>query len=121
MELMIVAGILGILGAIALPRYLRTQALAEASSMVLETVAFAEQCAVAHKTGLPVEVPIVVGQAARGAPRICDGSSNRQINSRRWNGEAPGVTCLGVMSGMSHRQARLIVNSSGDVSCIFVN
>jgi type II secretory pathway pseudopilin PulG len=121
MELMIVVGIVGILSAIVLPRYLRTQALAEASSMVLESVAFAEQCAVAHKTGLPVEVPVVVGQAARGAPRLCDGSSNRLINSRRWNGEAPGVLCLGVISGINHRQARLSVNSSGDVSCAFVN
>lgn len=121
MELMIVAGIVGILSSIALPRYLQTQAMAEASSRVLESVAFAEQCAVAHKTGLPVNVPVVVGQAARGAPRSCDGSSARQINSRRWTGDAPGVLCLGVVAGTTHRQARLSVSINGDVSCTFLD
>jgi len=60
---MIVVGIVGILSAVALPQYLRAKAVAEASSSILETVAFAEQCAVAHKSGLS----FVVSQPDTGA------------------------------------------------------
>lgn len=120
LELMIVVGIVGIISAVALPQYRRTLALAEASSRVLEAVAFAEQCAVAHKSGLPVVVPVVVGQTPRGAPRTCNGTSTMQISSRRWSGDATGVLCLGTVAGVSHRQARLSVNIRGDILCTFL-
>jgi Tfp pilus assembly protein PilE len=48
---MIVVAIVGTLSAVALPQYRRAVAVAEASSSILEAVAFAEQCAVAHKSG----------------------------------------------------------------------
>jgi type IV pilus assembly protein PilA len=116
LELMIVVSIVGILSAIVLPQFRRTFALAEASSRILETVAFAEQCAVAHKSGMPVVVP----QPSGGASRNCNGTSTLQINSRRWSGDAPGVLCLGVLTNGRHRQARLWVTISGNITCTFL-
>ncbi len=115
-ELMIVVGVVGLLGAIMLPQYRRTHALAEASSMILETVAFAEQCAVAHKSGLPVVVP----QPAGGGTRNCNGTSARLINSRRWSGDATGALCLGFTADERHRQATLRVAVNGSITCSFV-
>lgn len=116
LELMIVVGVVGVLGAIMLPQYRRTHALAEASSMILETVAFAEQCAVAHKSGLPV----VVAQPAGGGTRNCNGTSARLINSRRWSGDATGALCLGFTAQGSHRQAMLRVAVNGSITCTFL-
>ncbi|WP_315858933.1 MULTISPECIES: prepilin-type N-terminal cleavage/methylation domain-containing protein [unclassified Cyanobium] len=119
LELMIVVGIVGILSAVALPRYLRAMAMAEASSSILEAVSFAEQCAVAHKSGLPVLVTPPGGPA-----RYCDSTSARQIHSRRWSGDASGVVCLGVPASSNHRQAFLRVSGNlspiiGTIECSF--
>lgn len=116
-ELMIVAAILGIIAAIALPHYRRALSVAEASSRVLETISFGERCAVAHKSGLPVNV----AQPSGGATQFCNGASTRQIDSRRWSGDATGVLCLGSLAGQSHRQARLRVTVTGDITCTFLN
>ncbi|KAF0653335.1 prepilin-type N-terminal cleavage/methylation domain-containing protein [Cyanobium sp. Copco_Reservoir_LC18] len=115
MELMIVAAIVGILSAVALPQYLRARAVAEASSSILETVAFAEQCAVAHKSGLHTIVDPPGGPA-----RNCNGTSARQINSRSWSGDASGVLCLGQQVQETHRQAILRVAVNGTITCSFL-
>lgn len=112
-------GIVGILSAVALPQYLRTMAVAEASSSILEALSFAEQCAVAQKTGLPVVVTPPGGPA-----RNCNGTHGRNIHSRTWSGDATGVRCLGVPASSSHRQAILFVSSGldpviGGISCSF--
>lgn len=114
---MIVVGIVGILSAIALPQYLRARAVAEASSSILETVAFAEQCAVAHKSG----VAFVVTQPFNGALTNCNGRERRRFNSRRWSGDATGVLCLGLQAGGNHRQVRLRVQLDGTITCTFLN
>jgi type IV pilus assembly protein PilA len=116
LELLIVASIVGILSAIVLPQYLRARAVAEASTIILETVAFAEQCAVAHKSGLPV----VVAQPGGGPTRNCNGTAARRLNSRRWSGDAGGILCLGVPAGSTHRRAILRVSMDGAaVTCSF--
>lgn len=119
LELMIVVGIVGILSAVALPRYLRAMAVAEASGSILEAVSFAEQCAVAHKSGLPVVVDPPGGPA-----RNCNSTSARQIHSRRWSGDASGVLCLGIPAASNHRQAILRVSGNlspiiGTIECNF--
>ena len=119
MELMIVAAIVGILSAVALPQYLRARAVAEASSSILEAVAFAEQCAVAHKSGLHVVVDPPGGPA-----RNCDGTARRNIESRRWSGDATGVLCLGVPASSNHNHVVLSVSGNlspiiGTVTCEF--
>lgn len=116
LELMIVAAIVGLLSAVVLPQYLRARAVAQASSSILETVAFAEQCAVAHKSGLHV----VVAQPGGGPTRNCNGTSARQINSRSWTGDASGVLCLGQQAQETHRQAMLRVAVNGTITCTFL-
>ncbi|MCP9785137.1 prepilin-type N-terminal cleavage/methylation domain-containing protein [Cyanobium sp. N5-Cardenillas] len=116
LELMIVVSIVGIISAIALPQYLRARAVAEASTVILETVAFAEQCAVAHKSGLPV----VVAQPGGGPTRNCNGAAIRLINSRRWSGDASGTVCLGTSAVAGDRRAILRVSRDGSqVTCSF--
>ncbi|WP_094586224.1 prepilin-type N-terminal cleavage/methylation domain-containing protein [Synechococcus sp. BO 8801] len=116
-ELMIVVAIVGIISAVALPQYRRTVAMAEASSRVLETIAFGERCAVAHKSGLHA----MIAQPSGGATQFCNGASTRQFDSRRWSGDATGVLCMGSPAATSHRQARLRVTVTGVVTCTFLN
>ncbi len=115
-ELMIVVAIVGILSAVALPQYRRATAVAEASSRILETVAYAEQCAVAHRSGLHV----VVAQPGGGPTRNCNGTTARSINSRSWSRDATGVLCLGQPARQNHRQARLRVATNGSITCSFL-
>lgn len=117
LELMIVVGIVGILSAIVFPQYRRAMATAEASSIVLETIAYSEHCAVAHKSGLAV----MVAQPSGGATQFCNGLSTRQFDSRRWSGDATGVRCLGFTAVQSNRQVRLRVTVTGVVTCTFLN
>lgn len=116
-ELMIVVAIVGILSAVALPQYRRTVAMAEASSRVLETIAFGERCAVAHKSGLHA----MIAQPSGGATQFCNGASTRQFDSRRWSGDATGVLCMGSPAATRHRQARLRVTVTGVITCTFLN
>lgn len=116
-ELMIVAAVLGIIAAIALPHYRRALATAQASSLVLETIAFGEQCAVAHRSGLHA----MIAQPSGGATQFCNGSSTRQFDSRRWSGDATGVLCMGSPATTTHRQARLRVTATGVITCTFLN
>lgn len=116
-ELMIVAGVLGILSAIALPQYRRALATSEASIRVLETIAFGEQCAVAQRSGLHT----TVAQPSGGASQFCNGAATRQFHSRRWTGDATGVRCMGSPAGQTHRQARLRVTTTGAITCTFLN
>jgi type IV pilus assembly protein PilA len=117
LELLIVASVVGILSSIVLPQFLRARAVAEASSLVLETIAFGEHCAVAHKSGLGV----MVAQPSGGATQACNGLSTRQFDSRRWSGDATGVRCMGLSAAQSHRQARLRVTVTGVITCTFLN
>ncbi len=115
-ELMIVVAIVGILSAVALPQYRRTMAMAEASSSILEAVAFAEQCAVAHKSGLHT----VVAQPGGGPTRNCNGTAIRLLNSRRWTGDAAGTLCFGVPAAAGDRRAILRVSMDGStITCSF--
>ncbi len=115
-ELMIVVAIVGLLSAVALPQYRRTVAMAEASSSILEAVAFAEQCAVAHKSGLHT----VVEQPGGGPTRNCNGTAIRLLNSRRWTGDAEGTLCFGVPAAAGDRRAILRVSMDGStITCSF--
>jgi type IV pilus assembly protein PilA len=116
-ELTIVAAVVGIIAAIALPQYRRALSTAEASSRVLETIAFGEQCAVAHRSGLHA----LVAQPSGGATQFCNGASTRQFDSRRWSGDATGVLCMGSPAATRHRQARLRVTVTGAITCTFLN
>ncbi len=116
-ELMIVVAIVGIISAIALPQYRRALSTAEASSRVLETISFGEQCAVAHKSGLQA----MISQPSGGATQFCNGASTRQFDSRRWSGDATGVLCMGSPAASTHRQARLRVTVAGVITCTFLN
>ncbi|WP_371734102.1 type IV pilin protein [Synechococcus sp. CCY 9618] len=114
-EVMIAVAIVGILSAVVFPQYRRARTQAEAVSSIAETLAFAEQCALANRTGLPVTVQ----QPFNGANRVCNGRAVRQINSRTWSGDAAGIMCLGVTAGASHRRARIRVAADGSMRCIF--
>lgn len=116
MELMVVVAIVSVLAALALPSYRRAKAVAEASSRILEMVAFAEQCSVAQKSGLHV----VVAEPGGGPVHNCDGTADRQIKSRPWSGDAAGVLCLGRAAHENHRQATFLVAVNGTITCTFL-
>ncbi|MEA5441578.1 type II secretion system protein [Cyanobium gracile] len=115
-ELMIVMSLVGILSVVLLPQYFRTKIQAEAAISIAETLSFAEQCAVANKSGIAVTVQ----QPFNGAARICNGQAVRQINSRTWSGDAAGIQCLGVTANGSQRRARIRVATDGSLTCRFI-
>lgn len=115
LELMIVVSVISILSAIVFPQYRRTLVLAEASTSILETVSFAEQCSVAHKSGLST-----VLEPPSGGSLNCDNTSASLISSRPWSGDASGVLCLGQPATVNHRQARITVEADGSMLCEFL-
>jgi type IV pilus assembly protein PilA len=112
LELMIVVSVISIVSAIVFPQYRRTLVLAEASTSILETVSFAAQCSVAHKSGLSTVLELPSGGSLN-----CNNTSARLISSRPWSGDASGVLCLGQPATVSHRQARIRVEMDGSMIC----
>jgi len=106
-ELMIVVAIVGLLSAVALPRFLGTRAAADAGAAIGEIVGLGKECAVYITSG-------GVGTPVANCPTT--GTSF----SRSWSGTVQNLNCLGVTNGATGKSsATITVSSVGVMSCAF--
>ncbi len=106
-ELMIVVAIVGLLSAVALPRFLGTRDAADAGAAIGQIVGLGKECGV-YLTAGGVGTP----------PTDC--ATSGASFSRSWSGTVQNLNCLGVTNGATGRSAATVtVSSVGVLSCTF--
>ena len=106
-ELMIVVAVVGILSAVALPRYLAARAAAGAGAAIGEKIGLAKECATFVASG-------GVGVAPAGCST--NAVSTYVANWTQYNQDVSGLRCLNVTAGTG-RVATISVSTNGDLSC----
>lgn len=108
-ELMIVVAIIGILAAVAIPKYLEARKAAAAGAMIGENIGLAKECAtyVISQVG---SVPPVT------APDTCNSAGGTFSGSWATSGSIANLKCLNVTNG-SGVNVTVTVASNGDMTC----
>jgi prepilin-type N-terminal cleavage/methylation domain-containing protein len=113
-ELLIVVGIVGILAAVGLPKFLDVRDNAQAGSYVGEVVGLGKECAV------------FVGAGGLGtAPKDSTGTVSCVVNrvnsfTKTWDsGKVSGVKCLEDTAAEGDKRVTVTVATTGDMSCSF--
>jgi len=112
-ELMIVVAVVGILSAVALPRYLAARAAAGAGAAIAENVALAKECATFVSSGGVGQIPAAV------ASGTCNGTASASTYTANWStfGQTvAGLRCL-TITHAGATQAVIGVSTNGALSC----
>jgi type IV pilus assembly protein PilA len=113
-ELMIVVAVVGILSAVALPRYLAARAAAGAGAQIAEQVALAKECATFVSSGGVGQVP------APAATGTCNGTASASTYNAAWtqfgNQTVAGLRCLNITHAGALR-ATIGVATDGALTC----
>ncbi len=114
--MMIVVAIMGVLSAVALPRFLSARAVAEAGASVGELIGVAKVCATANAS----KIAFFLSQPSDSALITCNGTATNQISGRRFPANALGVRCL--LSNTTANSVRPVINISptGTMTCTFI-
>jgi type IV pilus assembly protein PilA len=103
-ELMIVVAIVGILAAVAIPKYLEARRAAAAGAAIGEQVGLAKECAT------------YVASQVGAAPTNCSVTGGTFSKSWSSTGSSTGLKCLTITNG-SGTQVTVTVTSTGDITC----
>jgi len=107
-ELLVVVGIVGILAAVALPKFLDVRDNAQAGAFVGEVVGLGKECAV-----------YVAGGGVGTAPNGCTTTSGGTF-AKTWISEkVVGVKCLDKTAVAGNKTVTVTVTNTGDMSCSF--
>ena len=111
-ELMIVVAIVGILSAVALPRFLASRSRAEAGSRVGEVLGIAKECAADMASQMANTV-------SYGAATYACGSNADATMSTTFSSGAPGVKCLTDTAVAGDTRVTVTVSTTGGMTCAF--
>ena len=113
-ELMIVVAVVGILSAVALPRYLAARAAAGAGASIAEQVALAKECSTFVATG-------GIGQAPAGCALATGGTFNTVNWVTEYGQTVAGLKCLNAATiATGSRSASITVaGTTGIMTCSF--
>jgi type IV pilus assembly protein PilA len=113
---MIVVAVVGILSAVALPRYLAARAAAGAGASIAEQVALAKECSTFVATG-------GIGQAPATTCTVTGGGTFNTVNWATDYGQTVGgLKCLSAATSAGTRSATIIVTgTSGVMTCTFAS
>ena len=112
-ELMIVVAVVGILSAVALPRYLAARAAAGAGAAIAENVALAKECATFNASGGVGQIP------ASATSGTCNGTTGVSTYSANWASFGPtvaGLKCLD-QTHVGAKSAVITVTTAGGLTC----
>ncbi len=112
-ELMIVVAVVGILSAVALPRYLSARAAAGAGASIAEQVALAKECGTFVASG-------GIGEAPTGCT-VADGGTFATVDWEETYGQqVVGLKCLGEEATEPVKSAEITVEAvTGELACDF--
>ena len=113
-ELMIVVAVVGILSAVALPRFLGARSAAAAGAAIGEKIAFAKECATfvaSNGVGSPPDA----ATTANGTNGTCNTSGGSYTAAWSAAGTVAGVRCL--TAAITGTQAIIVVGSDASLSC----
>lgn len=108
-ELMIVVAVVGILSAVALPRYLAARAAAGAGSAIAEQVALAKECGTFIASG-------GVGQNPNTSVCVISSGASYTANWSAFGQTVAGLKCLD-QTHAGAKSAVITVNTNGGLSC----
>jgi type IV pilus assembly protein PilA len=114
-ELMIVVAIVGILAAVAIPKYLEARRAAAAGAVIGEKVGLAKECATFIVSGGIGAVP--TNTSAPGT-NTCATNGGTFIGNWTEVGTIAGLKCLNISSGPAAGTATITVASDGGMTCV---
>jgi prepilin-type N-terminal cleavage/methylation domain-containing protein len=111
-ELMVVVAIIGILAAVAVPRYLQARSSAEAGARIGEVAGLAKECStfVVTQVGAQPEPPDNFSGGY-----TCNTTDGGTIQAS-WTGTVANLRCLTVQNATG-TQARITVDLEGNMEC----
>ena len=111
-ELMIVVAVVGILSAVALPRYLAARAAAGAGASIAEKVALAKECSTFVASGGIGEAPADCGVTSGGTFDTVDWAAT-------YGQTVAGLKCLNQTTSGSKSASIKVTGTTGVLSCTF--
>ena len=119
-ELMVVTAIAGVLGSVAVPKFLGARDIADAKAQVAAAVGIGKECQTWVQTrgeGM-AQKPASTG----GVTVVCDENTGGTVTSKAFAAlpeNFTGISCIGTSSAGKETGATITIESTGEATCAF--